>query len=78
MEAIRRAIAGGEATELTREAHTIKGALKVIGATTAAGLAQGLEVLGRDGNMSEADKLAVALEREMDRLLQSLMAAKRG
>jgi two-component system, sensor histidine kinase and response regulator len=78
MEAIRRAIAGGEATELTREAHTIKGALKVIGATTAAGLAQGLEVLARDGNMSEADKLAVALEREMDRLLQSLMAAKRG
>jgi CheY-like chemotaxis protein len=78
MEAIRRAIAGGEATELTREAHTIKGALKVIGATTAAGLAQGLEVLGRDGTMSEADKLAVALEREMDRLLQSLMAAKRG
>jgi hypothetical protein len=50
----------------------------VIGATTAAGLAQGLEALGRDGNMSEADKLAVALEREMDRLMQSLMASKRG
>ena len=78
MEAIRRAIAGREAAELTREAHTIKGALKVIGATTAAGLAQGLEALARDGNMSEADKLAVALEREMDRLLQSLMASKRG
>ena len=50
----------------------------MIGATTAAGLAQGLEALGRDGNMSEADKLAVALEREMDRLMQSLMASKRG
>jgi len=78
MEAIRRAIAGREAADLTREAHTIKGALKVIGATTAAGLAQGLEALGRDGNMGEADKLAVALEREMDRLMQSLLASRRG
>ncbi len=78
METIRRAIAGREAAELTREAHTIKGALKVIGATTAAGLAQGLEALGRDGNMGEADKLAVALEREMDRLMQSLLASRRG
>ncbi len=78
MKALRHAIGNAEATELTREAHTLKGALKVIGATTAAGLAQGLEALGRDGNMSEADKLAVALEREMDRLLQSLMASKRG
>jgi two-component system, sensor histidine kinase and response regulator len=78
MKAIRHAIGNAEATELTREAHTLKGSLKVIGATTAAGLAQGLEALGRDGNMSEADKLAVALEREMDRLMQSLMASKRG
>jgi len=78
MKALRHAIGNAEATELTREAHTLKGALKVIGATTAAGLAQGLEALGRDGNMGEADKLAVALEREMDRLMQSLMASKRG
>jgi len=78
MEAIRRAIAGGEAAEMTREAHTIKGALKVIGATTAAGLAQGLEALGRDGNVGEAHKLAAALERELDRLMQSLLASRRG
>jgi len=78
MKAIRHAIGSAEAMELTREAHTLKGSLKVIGATAAAGLAQGLEALGRDGNMAEADKLAVALEREMDKLLQSLMASKRG
>ena len=78
MEAIRRALAGREAADLTREAHTIKGALKVIGAATAAGLAQGLEALGRDGNMGEADKLAAALEREIDRLMQSLLASRRG
>ena len=78
MEAIRRAIAGGDIPELTREAHTLKGALKVIGATTAAGLAQGLEALGRAGDASGADKLEAALEQEMDRLLQSLLASKRG
>jgi CheY-like chemotaxis protein/HPt (histidine-containing phosphotransfer) domain-containing protein len=78
MEAIRRAIAGGEAVDLMREAHTIKGALRVIGAAAAAGLAQGLEALGRDGNMGEADKLAAALVREMDRLMQSLLASRRG
>jgi CheY-like chemotaxis protein/HPt (histidine-containing phosphotransfer) domain-containing protein len=78
IEAIRRAIAASEAADLTREAHTLKGALKVIGATAAAGLAQGLEALGRDGHMSDADKLATALEREMDRLMQSLLASRRG
>jgi HPt (histidine-containing phosphotransfer) domain-containing protein len=78
MKALRHAIGSGEATDLTREAHTLKGSLKVIGATTAAGLAQGLEALGRDGNMGEADKLAIALEREMDRLLQSLMTSRQG
>ena len=78
MEAIRRAIAGGDTPELMREAHTLKGALKVIGATTAAGLAEGLEALGRAGGTNGADKLGAALEREMDRLLQSLMASKRG
>src|SRR5262245_35354918 len=71
MEAIRCAFAGREAADLTWEVYTIKGAFKVIGAAMVAGLAQGLEVLGRDGNMGEADKLAAALEREIDRLIQS-------
>ena len=78
MEAIQRAIAGGDTPELMREAHTLKGALKVIGATTAAGLAEGLEALGRAGDPNGAHKLGAALEREVDRLLQSLVASKRG
>jgi two-component system, sensor histidine kinase and response regulator len=78
MDAIRKAIAAVATAELTREAHTLKGSLKVIGATTASGLAQGLEAFAREGNMSEAEKLAAALEREMDRLMQSLLASRRG
>ncbi|OLD39120.1 MAG: hypothetical protein AUI57_04480 [Candidatus Rokubacteria bacterium 13_1_40CM_2_68_8] len=77
IEAMRRAIGGGDTPELMREAHTLKGALKVIGATSAAGLAQGLEALGRAGDGTDVDKLFAALEREMDRLLQSLMVSKR-
>jgi len=78
MEAIRRAIAGGDTPELMREAHTLKGALKVIGAMTAARLAEDLEALGRAGDANGADKLGVALEQEMERLLPSLPTSKRG
>lgn len=77
LEAIRRALAGnGDSTELVREAHTLKGSLKVIGAMPAAKLAQDLEELARSGNKNDAGKTAAALEREMDRLLQCLIASK--
>ena len=78
LEAIRQAIAGGNTTELMREAHTLKGALKVLGATTASGLAMALEEASRGGDADSSEKLAKELEREMDRLLQSLMASRRG
>jgi hypothetical protein len=50
----------------------------VIGATTAAELAQDLEALAREGNTNGVEQLAAALEREVDRVLQSLPATKRG
>ena len=78
IEAIRQAIARGSTTELMREAHTLKGALKVLGASTASGLAQALEEASRAGDADNSEKLAKELEREMDRLLLSLMASKRG
>jgi HPt (histidine-containing phosphotransfer) domain-containing protein len=55
-----------------------KGSLQVIGATTAAELAQDLEALAREGNTNGVEQLAAALEREVDRVLQSLPATKRG
>jgi PAS domain S-box-containing protein len=77
LEAIRRALAAnGDSTELIREAHTLKGSLKVIGAMPAARLAQDLEEIARSGQRDDAGKTAAALEREMDRLLQCLVAAK--
>jgi len=78
MDAIRKAIAGGDAQELMREAHTLKGALKVLGAAAAAGLALELETLGREGDMSRARNAGAALQRAMDRLTQELGASRRG
>jgi HPt (histidine-containing phosphotransfer) domain-containing protein len=78
MDAIRKAIAGGDAQELTREAHTLKGALKILGAAAAAGLALELETLGREGDMSRARNAGAALQRAMDRLTQELGAPRRG
>jgi CheY-like chemotaxis protein len=78
MDAIRRAIASGDAQELMREAHTLKGALKVLGASAAAGLALDLETLARDGDLSRAQAAGAALARAMDRLTQELLASRRG
>ena len=78
IDAIRIAIAGGDAQQLMREAHTLKGALKVLGAAAAAGLALHLENLGRDGDLSRAREAGAALERAMDRLNQELLASRRG
>jgi HPt (histidine-containing phosphotransfer) domain-containing protein len=77
MDAIRRAIAGGDAQVLMREAHTLKGALKVLGAAAAAGLALDLETLARHGDLSGAREVGAALDRSMGRLTQ-LLASKRG
>jgi len=77
MDKIRRAVAAGDAVELRRQAHTLKGPLKVLGATAAAELAQELESRGRDGEMTATREMAAALERRVDRILQSLLALKR-
>jgi two-component system sensor histidine kinase/response regulator len=78
MDAIRRAIAGGDAQVLMREAHTLKGALKVLGAAAAAGLALDLETLARHGDLSGAREVGAALDRSMGRLTQELLESKRG
>jgi PAS domain S-box-containing protein len=72
MDAIREAIAAGDAAELMRAAHTLKGSLKVLGAVSAAGLAQRLEALGRAGDMRDAGDAGTSLSSEVDRLLRSL------
>jgi PAS domain S-box-containing protein len=77
MEKIRGAIAAGDPAELMREAHTLKGPLKALGATTAAQLAQDLETLGRAGEIKGAPEMGAALAREVEQILVSVQSAKR-
>jgi two-component system sensor histidine kinase/response regulator len=78
MDAIRRAIDRGDAPEVMREAHTLKGSLRLFGAVTAAGVAQDLEALARAGDMNGARDMAAALDRQLEHILQSMMASRRG
>ena len=75
--AIRRDIAAGAAADLMRDAHTLKGPLRVLGATAAAQLAQDLEAMGRAGDLSRASELGASLEAEVERILRSLPLARR-
>jgi PAS domain S-box-containing protein len=78
MDALRHAIDRGDAPEVTREAHTLKGSLRLFGAVTAAGVAQDLEALGQAEDMTGARDLAATLDRQLERILQSIMASRRG
>ncbi len=77
LDKIRAAIAAGDAAELMREAHTLKGPLKVLGAAPAAQLALDLEMLGREGRVDGAKEMGAALEGEVERILQSVLSMKR-
>jgi two-component system, sensor histidine kinase and response regulator len=78
MDAIRRGIESGDAPEVVREAHTLKGALKLFGAVTAAGVAQDLEALGRAGNMHGARDMAATLDRQLEHVFHSMTASRHG
>ena len=76
---IERALSAGDAAELERAAHTIKGALGVFGAEPARARAERMERMGRDGAVRDAapelDELSSevqALERDLRALLSEL------
>ena len=72
MDQIRHAIARGEAPELRRAAHTLKGSVSVFGAEPAREAAWRLESMGREGNLSQAETAWAALENEIERLKPAL------
>src|SRR2546428_2790048 len=77
VEAIRQAIATSDVTLLKREAHTLKGALKGIGATTAAGLAPAPPEAAPPRDTGNTEKPPQDLERPRDRRPPPLVACKR-
>ncbi|MYK97298.1 MAG: response regulator [Gemmatimonadetes bacterium] len=65
---IREAVDGGNAADLRRHAHTLKGSAGVFKAETVVDAAQRLEKMGRDGDMDNAEAALSALALELDRL----------
>jgi two-component system, sensor histidine kinase and response regulator len=65
---IRDALAQGDAANLSRAAHTLKGAVSTFGAHPARTAAQQLELLGDKGDLTNAASLVAHLETELERL----------
>src|SRR6185437_1680164 len=63
---IRDALAQGDAANLRRAAHAIKGAVSTFGAHAARTAAQQLELLGDDGDLTNAASLVARLETELE------------
>jgi HPt (histidine-containing phosphotransfer) domain-containing protein len=64
--AARAALAAGNAAELRRSAHTIRGAVTVFGARPAVAAAQRLEEAGRSGELAHAGDAVADLERALE------------
>lgn len=76
LDAVRDAVARGEAQALAREAHRLKGGCSIFGAHTMAALCGNLEARGRADSVQGADALLAQLEGEFSRVRRSLESVK--
>lgn len=74
LSAIRQAISRKNAETVGSTAHALKGAVAIFGAPRAVASARNLESMGRAGNIGGAAAEFAALEKELDRLRQELLA----
>lgn len=72
LTAVRAGIAEQDAGILTRGAHSLKSSAGFFGAAKLVSLALEMEMLGRDGNLSDAAERLVALEAAVDGLILAL------
>ena len=72
LEAIRRAVADGDASSLRSSAHTLKGSIRYFRADRAFDAAFRLERMGRDGDLSDANEVLRVLEEETGGILRLL------
>jgi CheY-like chemotaxis protein/HPt (histidine-containing phosphotransfer) domain-containing protein len=74
LAAVRDAITRGDAQELSRAAHTLKGSVSNFCAPAAIDAARNLEMLGGEGDLTGADEAFAVLEQTMQRLQSSLVS----
>jgi signal transduction histidine kinase/DNA-binding response OmpR family regulator len=74
--ALQTAVAAKDSHGVYQAAHTLKGSVGNFGATTAMEASRALEMLGRQGELSEATAALTVLEEELGRLHSALMSLK--
>jgi HPt (histidine-containing phosphotransfer) domain-containing protein len=74
LEAIRAGVRQSDPEVVEKAAHSLKGALATMAATTAAEEAYRLEQLGRSGTLEGAYELLTALERQVEEVTIALKA----
>ncbi|WP_375058285.1 response regulator [Zobellella sp. DQSA1] len=74
MRAMSEALARGDAAELRRAAHTLKGSALVVGGSALAETALALETLARNGELDAASRTLPALEQKLAELEPALKA----
>lgn len=74
LESVRQAIERGDAKELRRAAHTVKGTVGTFGARAAFDMATELETMGRTGDMNGAAAICQRLSESIERLHPALTA----
>jgi len=74
VDRISRAVMSKDADELEKAAHGLKGSVLNFGAKTVADVAQGLETMGRNGDLIQAQKVVVELEKQIQAMKAELKA----
>ena len=75
LDALREAVTTMVPAAIMRAAHTMKGALRPIGAHEAAALAERLEAMGRGGHIAGCASVLAVLERELTSVWHAAAAA---
>jgi HPt (histidine-containing phosphotransfer) domain-containing protein len=78
LETMQSAIRQQDAVRLRQAAHTLKGEVSNFGARAAVEAALRLEMMGRDGELTDADAAYAALEYALEHLIPALMAFAAG
>lgn len=74
LDEVRQAVAGGDAAQVMRTAHRLKGSAATLGAVRAADAALALETLGRTGHLAGAPSALVELEETVAEAVRGLRA----
>lgn len=76
LEQLHTAVSNGDANQVFRSAHTLKGSLSTIGAEAAQESALALEMSGRNGQLDQSRAMLADLERLLGQLHRELSQSK--